>query len=87
MDLFQQSTHRLSRLEDPTDKACFQAFDGTPRAECFDVHWLDPWGEAKHLLEAWRREYNESRPHASLGDRTPSEFASQYPASHVLAET
>jgi hypothetical protein len=31
--------------------------------------------------------YNESRPHASLADRTPSEFASQYAASRILAET
>ena len=33
--------------------------------------------EAKQDIESWRREYNESRPHRSLGERTPSEFACQ----------
>ena len=31
--------------------------------------------EAKQVLEAWRRDYNESRPHSSLNDMTPAEFA------------
>jgi hypothetical protein len=43
--------------------------------------------EATQLIEAWRQESNESRPDASLDDRTPSEFASQYAASRVLATT
>ena len=33
--------------------------------------------EAKQVIEGWRREYNDSRPHRSLGRRTPSEFAWQ----------
>jgi len=32
---------------------------------------------AKQIIESWRREYNESRPHRSLEERTPSEFACQ----------
>ena len=31
-------------------------------------------------MEAWRREYNESRPHRALGERTPYEFAHQIAA-------
>ena len=42
--------------------------------------------EARNLIAAWKQKYNDSRPHASLADRTPSEFASQYAASHALAE-
>ena len=71
----------------PTDNAFVESFNGTFRAECLNAHWFADLKEAKQRIESWRREYNESRPHASLGDRTPSEFASQYPASHVLAET
>src|SRR5713226_8875574 len=52
-----------------------ESFNGTLRAECLDVHWFATLTEAKQLIEAWRREYNESRPHRSLGERTPSEFA------------
>jgi putative transposase len=58
-----------------------ESFNGTLRAECLDTHWFSDLNEAKQLIEAWRREYNESRPHASLDDRTPSEFASQTAAS------
>ncbi len=30
--------------------------------------------EAGAKIEAWRTDYNEVRPHSSLGDRTPAEF-------------
>jgi hypothetical protein len=50
---------------------------GTLRAECLDVHSFATLTEAKQVIEDWRREYNESRPHRSLGERTPSEFACQ----------
>jgi putative transposase len=43
--------------------------------------------EATQLIEAWRQEYYESRPNASLDDRTPSEFASQVAARRDLAAT
>jgi hypothetical protein len=32
-------------------------------------------GKARRKIAAWRREYNEERPHSSLGYRTPAEFA------------
>ena len=77
----------FSRPGKPTDNAFIESFNGTFRAECLDTHWFADLKEAKHPIESWRREYNESRPHASLADRTPSEFASQYAASRVLTET
>jgi len=67
----------FSRPGKPTDNAYIESFNGTLRAECLDVHWFTTLTEAKHIIEAWRREYNESRPHRSLGERTPSEFACQ----------
>jgi len=60
----------FSRPRKPTDNAHVESFNGTLRAECLDVHW-------RQVIEGWRREYNESRPHRSLGERTPSEFACQ----------
>jgi putative transposase len=66
-----------SRPGKPTDNAYVESFNGTLRAECLDVHWFATLVEAKHRIEAWRREYNESRPHRALGERTPSEFACQ----------
>ena len=37
-------------------------------------HWFLSLGEARETIEAWRRDYNEVRPHSSLGNRTPQEF-------------
>jgi len=37
--------------------------------------------EAKQIIEAWRREHNESLPRRTLGERTPHEFAFQIAAS------
>jgi putative transposase len=67
----------FSRPGKPTDNAHVESFNGTLRAECLDVHWFETLTEAKQVIESWRREYNESRPHRSLGERTPSEFACQ----------
>jgi putative transposase len=77
----------FSRPGKPTDNAFVESFNGTFRNECLNTHWFLDLKEARHLIEAWRCEYNDSRPHASLADRMPSEFASQYAASRVLAET
>jgi hypothetical protein len=71
----------------PTDNAFVESFNGTFRDECLNVHWFATLAEAKQLIEAWRQEYNESRPHRALNDRTPSEFASGYAASRVLTAT
>jgi putative transposase len=67
----------FSRPGKPTDNAFIESFNGTFRAECLNAHWFGTLAEAKRLIEAWRQEYNESRPHRSLSDRTPNEFATE----------
>jgi putative transposase len=74
----------FSRPGKPTDNAFVESFNGTLRAECLDAHWFATLAEAKQLIELWRREYNESRPHRALGEQTPSEFASQFAAQREL---
>ena len=77
----------FSRPGKPTDNAFVESFNGTFRAECLNAHWFGTLAEAKQLIEGWRQEYNESRPHRSLSDRTPTEFATEYAASRVLSAT
>ena len=77
----------FSRPGKPSDNVFVESFNGTFRAECLNAHWFGTLSEAKRLIEALRQEYNESRPHRSLGERTPSEFASQDAASRVLTAT
>ena len=71
----------FSRPGKPTDNAYIETFNKTLRTECLDIHWFGPVEEAGETLEAWRKEYNESRPHRALGERTPSEFANEVAAS------
>lgn len=59
----------------PTDNAQVESFNGTFRHECQNAHWFMTLSEAKGIIEAWRRDYNESRPHAALGHVPPAEFA------------
>ena len=66
----------FSRPGKPTDNAFIETFNRTLRDECLNIHWFGSIVEAKRLIEAWRIEYNESRPHMALGNKTPSEYCS-----------
>jgi putative transposase len=74
----------FSRPGKPTDNAHVESFNGTFRQECLNAHWFTTLGEAKEIIQAWRREYNETRPHRALGEQTPNEFACQVAASGDL---
>lgn len=76
----------FSRPGKPTDNAFIESFNGTFRSECLSAHWFRSITVARHLIENWRREYNESRPHRALGQRTPSEFARHIAALRDSAE-
>lgn len=65
----------FSRPGKPTDNAHVESFNATLRRECLNAHWFESLVDAQVCIEAWRREYNESRPHRALQDRTPAEFA------------
>ena len=77
----------FSRPGKPTDNAHVESFNGTLRAECLDAHWFATLAEARQIVEAWRREYNESRPHRAHGERTPHEIAHEFAASRELMGT
>ena len=70
----------------PQQNGYVESFNGKLRDECLNAHWFANLAAARQLIQAWRQEYNESRPHRSLGERTPSEFASQIAASRDLTE-
>jgi putative transposase len=66
----------FSRPGKPTDNAFAESFNGRLRDECLNTHWFLSLADARAKIEAWRRDYNECRPHTSLGLRPPAEFAS-----------
>jgi transposase InsO family protein len=54
-----------------------EAFNGRLRDECLNVHQFTSIDDAKAKIEAWRVDYNQRRPHGSLGHLTPNEYAQQ----------
>ncbi|MEN7431163.1 IS3 family transposase [Chromobacterium sp. TRC.1.1.SA] len=64
----------FSRPGKPTDNAFIESFNGSLRDECLNMHWFLSLDDARDKIECWRQDYNEFRPHSSLGDQIPSEF-------------
>jgi putative transposase len=65
----------FTRPGKPTDNGLCESFNGRLRDECLNVHEFESLDHAAAVLEAWRCDYNESRPHGALGSLTPSEYA------------
>jgi putative transposase len=65
----------------PMQNGYVESFNGKFRDECLNEHWFTSLAEARVRIGIWRREYNEWRPHSSLGDLTPAEFAARCRAS------
>jgi len=65
----------FSRPGKPTDNGLIEAFNGRLRAECLNEHWFLNMADAQEKLDAWRDDYNGQRPHGSLENMTPEEFA------------
>jgi len=59
----------------PVQNAFIESFNGTFRNECLNENWFVSLSDAQRVIEAWRLDYESARPHSSLGDLTPREFA------------
>jgi putative transposase len=72
-----QAGVRLSfiRPGKPVENAYIESFNGRFRDECLNEHWFLTMAHARRAIEAWRVEYNTERPHSSLGNLTPEEYA------------
>ena len=62
----------------PTQNAFIESFNGRFRDECLNDHWFTTLAEARILIAAWRQDYNQCRPHSTLGYQTPAEFAAKH---------
>jgi putative transposase len=61
----------------PTENGHIESFNGRLRDECLNVNQFLSLADACQQIEHWRVDYNAHRPHSSLGNLTPSEFASR----------
>lgn len=58
----------------PVENAYAESFIGRLRDECLNENWFITLKDARVIIESWRVDYNEGRPHTSLGGLTPREF-------------
>jgi len=59
----------------PVQNAFVESFNGRFRDECLNQHWFASLPQARLIFVVWQRDYNDVRPHGSLGNLTPHEFA------------
>lgn len=78
----------FSRPGKPTDNAFIESFNGKFGVECLNANWFMSLDDARAECEAWRRDYNEVRPHSSIGNKTPIEIhrMAATPARHSPEE-
>lgn len=58
----------------PVQNAYIESFNGRLRDECLNQHWFKNLNEARQIIEAWRVDYNQERPHSSLKHLAPEDF-------------
>ena len=56
----------------PWENGYVESFNGKFRDECLNRELFDTLLEAQVVIETWRTEYNQLRPHSSLGYRPPA---------------
>lgn len=70
----------------PVENAFIESFNGRLRDECLNVHQFASLAEAQAIIEAWRYDYNQRRPHSSLGHLTPNEFVAQRQVEQTIED-
>ena len=70
--------HILIEPGKPMQNGYIESFNGKFRDECLNEQWFESLSQARECIAHWRRDYNEVRPHTSLGRIPPARFAQQH---------
>ncbi len=70
----------------PTQNSYVERFNRTFREEVLDFYVFSRLSEVRTIVDAWVQEYNEQRPHESLGNLTPEDFALKHAGSSSLED-
>jgi len=62
----------------PQQNGFIESFNGKFRDECLNEHWFLSLADARRIIEDWRIDYNQNRPHSSLGNLTPEEYLADH---------
>ena len=58
----------------PTQNAFVESFNGRFRDNCLNQHWFTSLEDASEIIDAWRTDYNQIRPHSALNYQSPIQF-------------
>jgi len=58
----------------PVENALVESFIGRLRDECLNENWFMSLKHAREVIEAWRKDYNETIPHGSLEGLSPRQY-------------
>ena len=72
-----ESTRTKGTAAHIPDNGFVESLNGRFRDECLNEHMFRNLPSARRLIEEWRTDYNNHRPHTSLGGLTPNEFATR----------
>jgi putative transposase len=75
---------RRMNQETPRENGHRQSSNGKLRDECWSEEAFYPLTAARQIVETWRGESNESRPHKTPGKKTPNEFVNEVAAGYGL---
>lgn len=70
--------HILIQPGRPMQNGYIESFNGKFRDECLNEHWFETLSQARSTIASWRQDYNQVRPHSSLGRIPPAEFAQRH---------
>jgi putative transposase len=66
----------------PMQNGFVESFNGRLRDECLNEHLFTSYHHARDIIEGWRHDYNNHRPHTSLDGLTPKEFTTRSKKDH-----
>ena len=69
--------HILIEPGRPMQNGYIESFNGKFRDECLNETLFSSLPEARDRIAEWKEDYNSHRPHSSLGNLTPYEFATK----------
>jgi putative transposase len=58
----------------PIQNAQVESYDGRARDEFLNLNTFLTLDQAREAAADWLIDYNETRPHSALGNRTPGQF-------------
>jgi len=54
--------------------APIESFNGKLRNACLNLEWFTSLREAQRVIEEWRMQYNQFRPHSALNNLPPESW-------------